>query len=225
MNSTTQTIKENHAPKTASKIWLICGILSSLLYVAADVLAATRWEGYSYVNQAVSELSAVGAPTRPLILVLFSIYNILMVAFGVGVWKSGGGKRSLQIAATMLIVYAVVGEVTILFSPMNQRGSAIAGNDIGHIILTAVEVLSIVFFMAFGSGADGKWFRIYSVTTIIILMAAGILTGMLSTHMTAEASSTPWAGILERVNIYATMLWVAVLANVLIRKEKNLKVK
>lgn len=196
---------------------LACGIVSSVVYVLGDVVASIRYAGYSYVNQAVSELAAYGASTRPFMLIVFSIYNLLVLAFAVGVWESAGTKWSLKVASAMLIVYAVVGEATQLFSPMNLRGSATSANDIGHMILTAVEVLSIVLFMAFGSGADGRWFRVYSIATIVILLAAGILTGVLSTHMTADAASTPYAGILERVNIYGTMLWIAMLGVVLMR--------
>jgi hypothetical protein len=35
----------------------MCGILSSLLYVAMNVFVAMQWEGYSSASQAVSELS------------------------------------------------------------------------------------------------------------------------------------------------------------------------
>ena len=50
------------------KILLVCGILSSLLYVAIDALAALRYEDYhSYASQAISELGAIGAPTKPLV--------------------------------------------------------------------------------------------------------------------------------------------------------------
>jgi len=42
------------------KVLLICGILSSLLYVGTDILAAMQWEGYSYTSQAVKVPSAVG---------------------------------------------------------------------------------------------------------------------------------------------------------------------
>ena len=48
------------------KILLVCGVFSVLLYVAMNVLVAMQWEGYSSVSQTVSELSAIGAPTRPL---------------------------------------------------------------------------------------------------------------------------------------------------------------
>jgi len=50
----------------ALKLWLICGILPSLLYVATDVMASWRYEGYSYTDQTYSELLATGAPTRSL---------------------------------------------------------------------------------------------------------------------------------------------------------------
>jgi hypothetical protein len=152
-------------------------------------------------------------------LLLFTAYNLLVIAFAAGVWKSAGEKRSLRVASIMLVIYAVVGEVTQLFSPMQARGSATSATDIGHIILTAVEVLSIVLFIAFGSGARGKTFRIYSVASIVILIGAGVLTGVLSTNMTAAASSTPWAGAIERVNIYGTMLWIAMLGVALRRSE------
>jgi multimeric flavodoxin WrbA len=201
-------------------VLLSCGVISSLLYVATDVLASVRWVGYSYVNQAVSELSAIGAPTRPLVVALLSAYNVLMIAFALGVWASADRKRSLRVAAIVLVLYVVVGEVTQLFSPMHLRGSAASATDVGHIILTALEVLSIVLFMAYGSGARGKGFRIYSIGTILVLIAAGIVAGAEAQHMTAAAASTPWQGIIERVNIYATMLWIATLGVVLMRAKR-----
>jgi hypothetical protein len=43
-------------------VLLGCGILSSLLYVGANVRGARRWREYSVASQTVSELSAIGAP-------------------------------------------------------------------------------------------------------------------------------------------------------------------
>ena len=216
MDSTTnQSRNERQALTTALKVLLACGIASSVLYVGGEVLASVTRPGYSYVNQVVSELAAIGASTRPMMLAIFSVYNALVVAFAAGVWGAARGKRSLQVSAVMLGVYAVVGEVTQLFSPMQARGSVMAATDVGHMVLTAVEVLSIVLMIAFASGASGKGFRLYSIVTIVALMAAGIAVGAQSQHMTAAIASTPWAGILERVNIYGTMLWVAALATTL----------
>ena len=52
------------------RLLLICGILASLLWIGTDIVAGVLWEGYSFVDQAVSELSAIGAPTRPLVVPL-----------------------------------------------------------------------------------------------------------------------------------------------------------
>lgn len=200
------------------KALLWCGAVSGLVYLAADAIASTVLQGYVFQNQAVSELLAIEASTRPLMLALMSVYNLLILAFAVGVWAAAGVRRSLRITSVMLVIYAVVGELTQLFSPMHVRGSgAITATDMGHILLTAVEVLSIVLFISLGSGARGRGFRVYSIVSILLIMAGGIITGALSTHMTALASSTPLAGLAERVNIYGTMIWIAALGFALMR--------
>jgi hypothetical protein len=67
-------------------VLLACGIASSVLYVATDLLASLRYEGYSYVDQQVSELLAAGSPVRTLMVGLNVIpYAVLVTAFGVGV--------------------------------------------------------------------------------------------------------------------------------------------
>jgi hypothetical protein len=65
---------------------LACGILASLLYAAMNVFIPLQWEGYSSASQTVSELSAIGAPTRALWVVFGTIYTVVFVAFGWGVW-------------------------------------------------------------------------------------------------------------------------------------------
>jgi len=69
------------------KALLVCGILSSLLYAAMTVVIAMQWESYSSWSQTISELSAIGAPTRSLWLPLGAVYTVLVTAFGWGIWK------------------------------------------------------------------------------------------------------------------------------------------
>ena len=47
------------------KALLVCGVVSSLLYIGADLLAAAAIPRLSQLHvQAISELTAVGAPTK-----------------------------------------------------------------------------------------------------------------------------------------------------------------
>ena len=82
-----------------AKSLLICGILSSLLYVLMNIFVPMGFEGYSIPSQTVSELSAIDAPTRTLWVWLAILYILLFAAFGWGVGKSAEGNRSLRIVA------------------------------------------------------------------------------------------------------------------------------
>lgn len=194
---------------------LVCGILSSLLYVFTDVLASVRYPGYSYTSQMVSELFAVGAPTRPLVMRLFLVYGLLMVAFGVGVVRSAGPRKSLRTAAVLLIAYGAVG-LAGPFAPMHQRGAVTSMTDTMHIIVTGAISFLMLLVIAFGSAAGRKGFRLYSILTIILLLAGGGLAGLQGPKI-PKGLATPGFGILERVDIYSTLLWVAVLAVVRLR--------
>jgi hypothetical protein len=94
----------------ARKVLLVAGVLSSLLYVIGiDVIAAFRYPDYHrYADQMVSELLAVGAPTRTLMVWLRIPFNSLVFALAGGVWASAGGKRVTRFTAAALIGYGVV---------------------------------------------------------------------------------------------------------------------
>jgi hypothetical protein len=201
------------------KILLGCGIVSSVLYVATVVLAPRRWEGYSSSSQTVSELIAINAPTSPLVVPLFITYSLLVIAFGMGVWASAGRKRALRFAAVGLIGKEVLGFVVTLFFPMHLRGVEATLSDTMHGLLTFVGVLFMLLAIGFAATAFGKWFRLYSIATFLMLLVFGVLTGLDQPQLAANLP-TPWMGVWERINIYAYMLWVIVLAIALLRAQK-----
>jgi len=141
-------------------------------------------------------------------------YNFLVFALAVGVWASAGGKRATRFTAAALIGYGAVSTAGLLLFPMDVRGTVQSQRDTLHIIDTIVMSIFIVAVMAFGAFAHGKRFRLYSFATIVTVVVFGAWAGFLARPMPGP---TPWLGLAERVNIYATMLWVAVLAVSLLR--------
>ena len=198
---------------------LACGIAASVMY--AVMMLFIRYPGYSAMSQTVSELSAWGISTRPLWIVLGSLYDALMIAFGLGVWASAGGKRSLRIVGSLLVAYGLLG-VAWPFAAMHQREVLAAGGgtlaDTGHLVLGTITVGLMFAAMAFGAAAFGMWFRIYSIATILILLAFGALTAADAPRVAADLP-TPLAGFWERINIGVFLLWVVVLAIVLLRNQ------
>ena len=201
------------------KALLICGIVSFPLYLVGHMLAGMQLEGYSHINQFVSELSAVGAPSQPVAAAFALVYDALVIAFGIGVWAVAGNRRSLRVAAIALLAFGALGSLG-GFVPMNPRGAERSATDVGHLFYATGIILSMVLFMAFGSGADGRWFRIYSILTILATLAAGAWTGA-QTRLVEQGLPTPWGGAIQRVGVYGPMLWMLVLAVVLLRAQRR----
>jgi hypothetical protein len=159
------------------EVLLACGVLSSLLYATIDVLAGTRWQSDSWVSQEFSRLSAVGAPSRPVILMLSPLYTLLVVAFGIGVWQAAGEKRGQRIVGGGLVVYGLVSVVWPQFFPEDLSRPASAFTNTMHIVLTIVTVCSWVVILGFAAASFGKRFRLYSIGTLLTVIVFGILTG------------------------------------------------
>jgi hypothetical protein len=199
------------------KVLLICGIVSSLLYVAMNIVGAMQFEGYDSTSQAVSELFAIGAPSRPVWVLLGIVYQVLVIAFGWGVWASAGRNRTLRVVGGLLLAYGVVG-LAAPFFPMHMRGAGVTLTDTMHKILTMVTVLLMLTAIGFGAAALRKWFRFYSIATIVILLVFGALTGLDAPRIEANLP-TPWVGVTERIDIGVFLLWVVVLAVALLRTQ------
>ena len=207
------------------QVLLACGILSSLLYVATDVIGGTRYEGYSFTSQAVSELMAIGAPSKPFVDPFFIAYDLLALAFGIGVFLAAGGHRALRITAIMLMGYGAVGFATAAFAgptyfAMHQRGAGSLAGDAPHIILTGVLVLLLLLAIGFGTLSLGRRFRVYSFATVLMVIGFGALTSMFAARL-AAGQPTPGMGIVERIDVYSALVWLAVLAIALLRSPRS----
>ena len=202
------------------KALLACGVLSSLLYLGIDALAALRFGDYhSYTAQAISELGAIGAPTKELVEPLFMTYSVLLLAFAAGVWASAGNRRAFRLIGILLAGIVAAGLVT---PPMYLRGTGDVSGDLPHIVLTGLIVLFILCAIALGVSLYGRRWRLYSGATLLVLLLSGAWTGVEGQHL-AAGQPTPWLGVAERINIGAYLLWVAVLATILLRGHRDVR--
>lgn len=207
--------------KRLNKFLLVCGILSSLLYILTDISAAILWDDYSYASQTVSELFAVGAPTRSLVVICFSIYALLIYAFGMGIWRSARSRRSLKVAAVLIVGKEVLGLPATWLFPVHLRGVEGNYSDIMHGIFTITGVFVFMLpAMIAGATAFKGVFRTYSIITMILFVFFGILTGSMQPEYVSNLP-TPMMGIWERVNIYGYMIWIVFLAIKLLRLNRE----
>lgn len=201
------------------KALLACGILSTFWYLMINILVPMQYPGYSSVTKTVSELSAIGAPTRMVWVLVATIYPILLATFGWGVLRVAGKSRRLHAMGVLLIFYAVV---NIYWPPMHMREVIAAGggtiSDTLHIVWAMVTLVFNILMMVLGAMAMGRSFRIYTIVTFLVFIVFGILIGMESPGI-SENLPTPFIGVWERINIAAFMIWIVVLAVLLLRSE------
>lgn len=205
------------------QVLLVGGILSSLLYAAMTALVPIEWETYSSASQTISELSAIGAPTRAIWMPLGFVYMVLVTAFGWGVVKSAGRHRTLRTAGWAILGFGALGLLW-PFASMHLRETLAAGggtaSDTMHLVLAAVTVLLMIVAIGVGSVAFGRGFRFYSIATLVVVLVFGMLTGLAAPKVQANLP-TPLAGVWERISLGGFLLWITVLAILLLRTQKS----
>src|ERR671925_1297602 len=144
---------------------------------------------------------------------------VVVIAFGWGVWMSAYRLRSIRVVGGLIIAYGSLGLLW-PFAPMHLRETLAAGgstlSDTMHLVLASMTVLLMLLAIGVGAAAFGKRFRLYSIASLVILVACGVLTFLNSPRVQANLP-TPWAGVWERINVGVFLLWVVVLAAILLR--------
>jgi hypothetical protein len=156
---------------------LLCGILSSLWYIAINLFVPVMYEGYSLLSFTVSELSAIGAPTRVPWVLLTLPYTLLFACFGWGVLLAFPRRWPLRVAAVLMIMYSII---NFYWPPMHQRAVIAAGGgtltDSLHLTWSMMTLILMMLIMGFGAADLGKGFRRYTLVTWVVFILFGVLT-------------------------------------------------
>ena len=219
-NHVSERTRTTRAPKknSISAFMLYCGIISSILYILMNVFIPLEYAGYDVASKTVSELSAIGAPTRTLWFWSAIVYTLTFAVFGWGVIKTAGKSRALRLTGILILLYGVIG---IFWPPMHQREVLAAGGgtltDTLHIVFSMVTVLMMLLIMGTAATALDKKFMVYTLFTITVLLFFGMLTSFDAPKLETN-QPTPWLGINERICIGAYIVWVIVFTKNLLRK-------
>ncbi|HEX5214755.1 MAG TPA: DUF998 domain-containing protein [Vicinamibacterales bacterium] len=203
------------------KVLLASGIAAPLLYAVADLVAGMQSSGYSFRDQTISELGAIGAPSRLIFSVLLTAVYALMTAFGVGVWKAAGTNSRLEAVGALLVGLGLLALTAGPFAAMRPRGAPQGFAGMLHLLEGMVAMLLVFSAMAIAATAFGWRFGVYTVTTIALAL---VLDGWAASEAPAIARglATPWVGVKERVFWYGYQSWFIVLALVLLRRAPKL---
>jgi hypothetical protein len=205
--------------RTTTKALLLAGMGAAGIYVVGDLLSGLIYNGsrpYSFKDQWISELTALGSPVRPLMVAVITVHGLLGAAFAVGIWRAAGQNRTLRWGGLVLLTAGTVGLVIHPFFPMTSRWMDSSFTDTMHGALSMVWGLIVFVAVALSAVAYRGWFRFYSIVTLLVLIGFGAASAIAIRGI--GQNDTPWAGAFERINAYALMAWFVVLAVTVMRR-------
>ena len=199
------------------RILYISGMLIPIVYVFMYLLGAALRPDYSHISNSVSELLAPGAPNKPLLMTIQTLYALLHIVFGFGVLRFVQGSAHDQllgrIGAWLIIGLGVVTIGTVVF-PQDAEGTAATMAGQVHKILVFGGLIP---FSILSTLLIGLWLRraglfpgfdLYSFITVGAIVVMGVVGGAMV--------ETRYAGLVERIAAIVTQQWLFMLGLLLL---------
>jgi hypothetical protein len=206
------------------KTLMLCGIAAAILYPGTVILGGLLRPGYSHISMAISELVADGAPNRSLLSSLFLLYNLLVCAFGVGLFVNVNsqthGRVSGMIGSIALIAVGAAGVLMELAFPQEPGGTATTFSGLMHFVMagiasfgTMIAILMMAFW--FKNDPELKGYFAYSLTSVAIVFVSGGMTAA------AMANHSLFFGLIERITIFTFILWMFMIGRKMAQLENS----
>ena len=205
------SMRAEEPPRSSLLAWTgIAGIAAAVVYAGATLAGSVLDPGYSQVRQHVSDLTATGAPSWAALAPAYALYNLLALAFGIGVYLASTRTLlfKLGLAALALNVFAGLMMVSWFREDAGGVPATFAGS--GHLVFAGVSSLTIVA----GSILYGFAFRRTALWRPLSGFSFAIAGGFLvlgPLAVIATAGGSPLAGLAERGPIGLFIVWITVL--------------
>ena len=194
------------------KLFLVCGVISPLVYIGMAILGGALIPGYSHRTDTVSELMSPGAPNKPLMDILMATSSVLMALFGLGmlifIRDIGHIDRYGSASAILLVILGILQIVVVIFFPQDPMGAELTFPGKMHIALVGVQAIMSVLIPLF----LGIWLRktevmpgfgTYSIISAVLTVAVGATIPFLGSSI---------MGLMERLTILVYDLWLVVIS-------------
>ncbi|WP_458132014.1 DUF998 domain-containing protein [Pseudomonas sp. R3-41] len=210
--------------KTIDRALLGFGILIPFWLLLGVALTARAYPGYSHLDQAMSQLGAVGSPTHG-----FSAWvnnfplGVMFVLFAVGVARRFKASRMALLSAALIFVHGLASFVAGYFScdqgcaPVQPSVSQQNHNLAGLVMFISLTLAGALWAFLGKSQLLSSRFAMFSAICVIL----AIVTVMLMATALADGHLF---GLYQRLNYGVSVVWVASLAAVALKGDADMKV-
>ncbi|QLF94509.1 DUF998 domain-containing protein [Pseudomonas sp. ABC1] len=189
----------------------IAGILIPFWLALGVMLAGALYPGYSHVNQAMSELGALGAPTHGFSPLINNYpLGVLFVLFGVALWLQFGNLLA-RTTAVLVMLHGLASLATGYYAcdvgcSLEQPSSSQNLHNLAGFVMFLSLLLASFIWIFLAQKLLGS--RVLS-----LLSVAAVMLAVLTMPLMAQAvEAGEGFGLYQRLNYGAQVLWVAALA-------------
>lgn len=192
----------------------IFGVISLLSYAAMVVFSPLAYPGYNWLSMAVSDLTAVGAPSAALAERLNALFGPCAVVSVMAVCVGTAGCQS-RLLKTGIGFFAAMEWITVVgyrMFPLVQGEAVSTFQNAMHILVTALVVLfSIVSLVLIAIGSRRE--PLPSLGNWAIVCLAAMMIGALGTGIMPKSVF----GLFERFSTFSAVVFNAVLGVYLLK--------
>ncbi|SEF85769.1 Protein of unknown function [Butyrivibrio sp. Su6] len=191
----------------------ICGIISLLSYTAMVVFSPLAYPGYDWLSMAVSDLSAVGAPSAELAGQLNALYGPcgLVSIMAVCVASQNLKIKILRLGIYFFAAMEWISDVGYKLFPWVADADSSHPQNVMHLIVTALVVIfSLTALILSIIGAKKEGMKSLFIWACVCL--AAMLLGPIGTGIMPKAVF----GLFERFSTFSAVTFNAVLGTFLL---------
>ena len=192
----------------------IFGIISLLSYAAMVVFSPLAYPGYDWLSMAVSDLTAVGAPSAALAERLNALFGPCAVVSVMAVCVGAAGCRS-KLLKTGIAFFAAMEWITVVgykMFPLVLSEAASSFQNMMHILVTVLVVLFSIASLVLIAVGNRKE-HIPSLGNWAIICLAAMMTGAMGTGILPKAVF----GLFERFSTFSAVVFNAILGIYLLK--------
>jgi len=180
--------------KARTRLLALGGVVGPATFVAAWAVCGATTDGYSPVHDAISDLAAVGAPTRVAMTAAFLVFGVGVVAFGCALRTALEGRAWVAAVGTGVCTLGVAA------APLGGwSGDTVHGifAGLGYVMIAALPLLASIPLAARGRRGWAIASRATGITAALCLAATTL---------------GPAHGLWQRLGLTVGDTWIVVTA-------------
>lgn len=203
---------EGSMKKHTNDLLVLAGFLAAVLNTLITILLDLTVPGYNSITQYISEFGIIPGVTSTIVSLWWIINGLLLIFFSIGLNHSIDKAGLLSFLGPLLIgFYGLFDSIGSIIFPMDTAEEAFPG--VMHTLVSFIGITAIIFSpvaLVRRIKKDHFWTKLTRFTWITQYFFGVIYIICLMAF--ADICFSEIIGLLQRVFIFATDIWIAVLS-------------